>query len=90
MPVSRVELQRLVGKLDADMRDLILHYPQPAEFLAEFNGHSEFILKSARTTDYEWARGEVDRILRKFGFNARTQLVPQAADRDYRVSAAHG
>jgi hypothetical protein len=88
--VSQVELQRRLSKLEADVRDLILHYQEPNEFLAEFNGHAEFILNSASTADYEWAHGEIDRILRKFGFSARVKVLPPVTNCESRSVPVHG
>ena len=72
MAVSRQELQRRLAKLDTDMPELIARFPDRDALLAEFFSLAYSTIDAITLTEDAWAFSEIDRILQKFGYRARS------------------
>jgi len=73
---SRIELQRQLVKLEADVPEMARLYPESADFISEFAGHADVITDAAGPADYDWALGGIDRILTGAGHPPEANELP--------------
>jgi hypothetical protein len=65
MAVSLQEMQKRLTKLEADMPELMLKYPNPSDLMVEFFARAYSMIDPSSVHENTWAFNEIDRILQR-------------------------
>jgi hypothetical protein len=66
---TRIQLERKLKDLDAEVPELQRKFGAPDDFLSEFATKAETIAEAATTEDAFWALEQIETILAKHGYH---------------------